>query len=83
MPGEEPIEKMSNNEPEEVANEVPKTAENLRALCTEDKGLGEKAGIPLHYKGSKFRLYLDGGGGTPLPPPEPPRCPGFKGGGTP
>ena len=36
------------------ADEVPKAAENFRALCTGEKGLGGKTGKPLHYKGSVF-----------------------------
>nr|KYP72436.1 Peptidyl-prolyl cis-trans isomerase cyp5 [Cajanus cajan] len=39
---------------------APKTAENFRALCTGERGVGPNTGKSLHYKGSFFHRIVKG-----------------------
>lgn len=40
-------------------NQVPKTVDNFKCLCSGEKGLG-KSEKPLHFKGSKFHRIIPG-----------------------
>nr|XP_011444704.2 peptidyl-prolyl cis-trans isomerase D isoform X1 [Crassostrea gigas] len=39
-------------------DKLPKTAENFRALCTGEKGIGKSTGCPLHFKKCPFHRII-------------------------
>ncbi|CAJ1972098.1 unnamed protein product [Sphenostylis stenocarpa] len=45
---------------------APKTAENFRALCTGERGVGPNTGKSLHYKGSFFHRIIKGSIAQPI-----------------
>lgn len=53
----DPMERISI---ELFADVVPRTAENFRALCTGEKGVGASTGKPLHFKGTIFHRVIRG-----------------------
>ncbi|GMI69342.1 hypothetical protein HRI_000603500 [Hibiscus trionum] len=55
--GGDPVEKFVI---ELFADVVPKTAENFRALCTGEEGIGKSTGKSLHYKGTFFHRIIKG-----------------------
>lgn len=42
------------------ADVVPKTAENFRALCTGEMGVGKTTRTPLYYRGTRFHRIIKG-----------------------
>mmetsp|Transcript_36570 Transcript_36570/g.65438 ORF Transcript_36570/g.65438 Transcript_36570/m.65438 type:complete len:239 (-) Transcript_36570:92-808(-) len=44
----------------ELREDVPKTTENFRCLCTGEKGKGRGSGKALHYKGTRFHRIVKG-----------------------
>ena len=42
------------------SKDVPRTAENFRSLCTGERGIGDRSGKPLHFKGSPFHRIING-----------------------